>query len=123
MTIAFWCILVAGLLPYAAFSFAAAKLDPKMPRLAARNLEGLSARAYAAHLNHFEAFPFFAAAVIAAHLAEGPSATVNWLALAFIAVRIGHTAAYLADSQPARSACFTLGLILTIVIFVHPAFH
>ena len=123
MTIAFWCILVAGLLPYAVFSLSAAKLDPKLPRNAARHLEGLPARAYAAHQNHFEAFPFFAAAVIVAHLVEGASSTVNWLALAFIAVRIGHSAAYLADIQPVRSACFTIGLILTLAIFVHPAFR
>ena len=123
MTIAFWCVLIAALLPYVAFSFVANKLNPKQPRISARNLEGLPARAHAAQLNHFEAFPLFAAAVIIAHVLEGASTTVNMLAIAYIVVRIGFTAAYLADRQPIRSACFVVGLILAIAIFINPLFH
>ena len=123
MTVAIWCVLVAALLPYVPFGFAKRALDPRAPRLGAPQLEGLAARAYGAHLNAFEAFPFFAAAVIVSQLVEGPSATVGGLALAFIAVRIGHIAFYLADRPSLRSACFTLGLLLTLVIFIHPAFH
>jgi uncharacterized MAPEG superfamily protein len=122
MTVAFWCVLVAALLPYVPLGLAKSKLDRHLPRIGAQALEGLAARGYGAHLNGFEAFPFFAAAVIVSHLVEGASATVGWLALAFIVARIGHMAFYLADRPPLRSACFTLGLLLTIVIFVHPAF-
>ncbi len=85
MTIAFWCVFVAALLPYVPFGFASTKLDPHAPRLGAPALEGLAARAYGAHLNGFEAFPFFAAAVIVSHIVEGANATVGWLALAFVA--------------------------------------
>jgi uncharacterized MAPEG superfamily protein len=122
MTVAIWCILVAALLPYAPFAMIRG-LDHRAPRLGAAKLEGFAARAHGAHLNAFEAFPFFAAAVIVSQIVEGASATVGVLALAFLAVRIGHIAFYLADRPPLRSACFTLGLLLTLAIFIHPAFH
>lgn len=123
MTVAFWCVFVAAILPYVPFGLASGKLDPHAPRLGAPALEGLAARAYGAHLNGFEAFPFFAAAVIVSHIVEGASATVGWLALAFIVARLVHMAFYLTDRQPLRSASFFVGLALTVVIFIHPAFH
>jgi uncharacterized MAPEG superfamily protein len=123
MTLAFWCVFVAALLPYVPFGFASTRLDPHAPRLGAPALQGLAARAYGAHLNGFEAFPFFAAAVIVSHVVEGANATVGWLALAFIVARLAHMAFYLMDRQPLRSACFFVGLALTAVIFIHPAFH
>ena len=123
MTLAFWRVLVAALLPYVPFGLASPRLNPHAPRRAAAALEGLAARAYGAHLNGFEAFPFFAAAVIVSHLVEGANATVGWLALAFIVARLAHMAFYLMDRPPLRSAFFFLGLALTIVIFIHPAFH
>jgi uncharacterized MAPEG superfamily protein len=141
MTLAIWCVLVAAFLPYFPFGLARRRLDPHAPRLNAAQLDGLAARAdgapikpgggcavvaaraYGAHLNAFEAFPFFAAAVIVSQIVEGASATVGGLALAFVMARIGHIAFYLADRPPLRSACFTLGLALTLVIFIHPAFH
>ncbi len=121
MTIAFWCVLVAGLLPYAAFAVIAGSLDPHLPRLAAQKLDGMKARANGAHLNAFEAFGFFAAAVIIAHVIEGPNAITNGLAVAFIIARIGHLVFYLKDNQPLRSACFSLGLLCIIAIFLHAA--
>ena len=122
MTIAFWCVLIAAFLPYAAFGMVRG-LDPKLPRASAKELEGASLRAHGAHLNSFEAFAPFAAAVIIAHIAEGASATVNWLAIAFIVVRLGHTFFYVTDRQPFRTACFGVGLLLTVAIFINPLFH
>jgi uncharacterized MAPEG superfamily protein len=123
MTIAIWCVLVAALLPYTVFGPASARLDIKQPRRLVGDLEGLAARAYGAHLNHFESFPFFATAVIIAHMLSGASTLVNWLAVAYIAVRLFYTAMYLTDRQPLRSASFFVGLIIVIVIFVTPLFH
>jgi uncharacterized MAPEG superfamily protein len=73
MTFAFWCVLVAALLPYVPFSIAARPLDPNLPRKGAPNLEGMAARAYGAHFNAFEAFPPFAAAVIISHIVKAPA--------------------------------------------------
>jgi uncharacterized MAPEG superfamily protein len=123
MTIAIWCVLAAALMPYLVFGPAASKLNIKLPRTSALQLEGLPARAHGAHLNHFETFPFFAAAVIIAHMLEGASAVVNLLALAYIAIRVFYTAMYLTDRQPLRTASFFLGLFVAIAIFISPLFH
>ncbi len=123
MTLAFWCVLVAALLPYVPFGLASGKLDMRTPRSRAGDLEGLAQRAYGSHLNSFEAFPPFAAAVIVSHIVEGANSTVGWLALLFVVVRLAHMAFYLADRQPPRSAMFFVGMVVTIAIFVHPAFH
>ena len=123
MTVAFWCVLIAALLPYVPFGMVSSKLDRNTPRLGVAKLEGLQARAYGAHLNAFETFAPFAAAVIIAHIVEGASATINWLAVIYIVARLGHLGFYLADRQPLRSAAFFLGLLVTIIIFVQPAFH
>ena len=123
MTIAFWCVLIAALLPYVPFGFASGSLDRHTPRLGVPALQGVAARAYGAHLNAFETFAPFAAAVIIANAVEGASATTKFLAILYILARIGHLAAYLADRQPLRSTAFFVGLALTIVIFIQPAFH
>ena len=122
MTLAFWCVLIATFLPYVAFGVVRG-LDPKLPRASAKTLEGASLRAHSAHLNAFEAFPPFAAAVIIAHIAGGASAFVNGLAAAFIIVRLGHTYFYIKDRQPLRSACFGIGVLLTVAIFISPLFR
>lgn len=123
MTIALWCVLIAGLAPYVVFGPAAAKIDNRLPRVSARALEGLAARAHGAHLNFFESFPFFAAAVIVAHMLEGANPTVNWLAVLYIALRVVYTVLYFGNIQPFRTIVFFAGLIDAIVIFVNPAFH
>jgi len=75
MTIAFWCVLVAGFLPY--FGTLTAKIggdsfDNRNPRDWLDAQSGFRKRANAAQHNSFEAFPFFAAAVIIAHVAGAP---------------------------------------------------
>ena len=69
MTIALWCVLVAGILPYVATSIAKAgaeRYDNRDPRAWLDRQEGFRRRADNAQRNSFEAFPFFAAAVIVA---------------------------------------------------------
>ena len=73
MTVALWCILIAFLLPYLCIAIAKAGgkyrlSDNHDPRDFLDSLEGAPRRAYAAQLNSFEIAPFFAAAVIVAHL-------------------------------------------------------
>jgi uncharacterized MAPEG superfamily protein len=122
MTIAIWCILIAAVLPYVAFSFVKG-LDPNEPRVGVGSLVGQAARAYGAQLNAFETFPFFAAAVIVAHMVGGPSRIVDILAVVYVLVRIGHMAAYIAGRQPLRSAAFGLSSLAAIAIFVSPLFR
>jgi uncharacterized MAPEG superfamily protein len=122
MTIALWCVLIAAILPYVAFSFVQG-LDARHPRAAVSDLTGQAARAHAAQLNGFETFPFFAAAVIVSHIVGGPSAAANLLAVIYVVLRAGHLAAYLADRQPLRSAAFGLAQLAAIAIFILAAFR
>jgi uncharacterized MAPEG superfamily protein len=122
MTIAIWCILIAQILPYVAFSFVKG-IDPEQPRFQVGGLIGQSVRAYGAHLNGLETFPWFAAAVIVAHMVGGPSRIVDILAVIYILVRIGHLAAYLAGRQPLRTAAFTVAQFIALAIFVSPLFR
>ncbi len=66
MQVAIVCLLIAGLLPYLTIAVAKAQpdFDNHTPRDWESLLQGFRRRAHAAHLNHFEQFPFFAAAVI-----------------------------------------------------------
>jgi uncharacterized MAPEG superfamily protein len=122
MTIAISSILIAATLPYVAFAFVKG-LDPNQPRDHVGDLSGRSARAHGAHLNGLETFPWFAAAVIVAHMIGGPSRTGDVLAVVYVLLRLGHMAAYIAGRQPLRSAAFGLGQLTAVAIFVSPLFR
>ena len=122
MTIAVWCILIAATLPYVAFGFVKG-VDPDAPRVGVGELVGQSLRAYGAHLNGLETFPWFAAAVIVSHMVGGPSRIVDILAVVYILLRTGHMAAYIGGRQPLRSAAFGLAQFVAVAIFVSPLFR
>lgn len=119
MTIAFWCVLVAGLLPYAAAGFAKSKkgFDNANPREWLSKQAGFRARANAAQLNSFEALPLFAAAVIIAHLRGGPSHTIDLLAIGFIAARVIYIGLYLANLASLRSLSWLVGIVCVVAMF------
>lgn len=125
MTIAYWCVLAAALLPWVSVAIAkygAERYNNRYPRAWLDKQQGFRARAAAAHLNAFEAFPFFAAAVIIAHLTQVPQSRLDNLALSFVAARIAYLACYLADWHQARSIVWLLGLLACIAIFVSASF-
>lgn len=119
MTIAFWCVLVAAMLPYLTIAIGKydRKYDNRSPRDWEDRLEGKQRRAVFAHYNHFEAFAVFAAAVIVAHLAGASQAWSNVLAVAFISFRVAYTWAYLADRHLLRSILWALGMACVIGLF------
>lgn len=123
MTIAFYSIFVACLLPYVAFSFVAKDLDIQNPRVSARNLVDGKARAYGAHLNNFETLPFFIAAVLINHILLQANSTVDMLAVAYVIVRLGFTFSYIKGLCPMRSIIFGIGLLINIVLFLFPVFN
>ena len=123
MTIALWCVLIAGILPVLTTGIAkwGTALDNNHPRDWANGLTGYRRRAYAAHQNAYEAFPFFAAAVLVATWTEAPQGIVNMLSLLFILARIGYTGTYMADLATPRSIFWIVGWATTIAIFTSPA--
>lgn len=124
MTTAFWCVLVAAYLPI--FWASIAKLsgsgfsmaNNRTPREFVDELQGWRKRAHWAHLNAFEAFPPFAAAVIIGHLLGMPQQQLNTLALAFVALRLLHGVFYLADWGTLRSLVWTGSVGCVVAIFV-----
>ena len=123
MSLAFWALFVAGLLPVVVVFIAKADpdLDVYNPRDVHLKQTGLRKRAYGAHLNGLEAFPLFAVAVITATM-RGVSPT--WLdsaAGSWLVVRVLYTAVYLADMARIRPALWFLSVLISTAIFVLPA--
>ncbi len=120
MTTALWCVLVAGLLPYAATLTAkgGAAFDNRNPRAWLAGQTGWRARANAAQLNAFEAFPLFAAAVLAAQQLHAPQARVDALAVVFVAARVAYFAMYLANRHVLRSIVWFVGITAAVAIFL-----
>ena len=121
MTIALWCVLIAALLPYLATTIAKAgaeRFNNRDPRAWLARQGGFRARANAAQMNSFEAFPFFAAAVIVAQMLQASQDRVDALAVIFVVVRAGYIVCYLADWHWARSVLWLVGWLATITIFV-----
>jgi uncharacterized MAPEG superfamily protein len=123
MPIAYWCILVAVFMPLvlAVYSKSGSR-DNNAPRDDAENLSGAKRRAYAAHQNALENFPFFAVAVVAALSFGATITTLNGLAVLYIAFRIAHALCYIADKATLRSAAYSGAFFTNIAIFVLPAF-
>ena len=121
MTIAFWCVLVAGFLPY--FGTLTAKIggdsfDNRNPRDWLDAQSGFRKRANAAQHNSFEAFPFFAAAVIIAHVAGAPQGRIDLFAVVFILARLFYIAFYVADMATLRSLAWFVGLGSVVALFL-----
>ena len=121
MTVALWCVLAAALLPYLASTIAKAgggRYDNRDPRAWLERQDGFRVRANDAQLNSFEAFPFFAVAVIVAQMLQAPQERVDALAVIFIAARLAYLACYLADWHWARSVTWLVGWLACILLFV-----
>ena len=122
MTIAFWCVLAAAVMPYIlgiAAKTSKPKYDNAQPRNFLNSLEGWGERANWAHQNSLEAFPFFAAAVvIASMIGKINPATLDLLAIGFIVARVLYAFCYIANQASLRSLVWCAGLSCCISMLV-----
>lgn len=124
MTVAFWCVLIAILLPYLFTGFAKFQggFGPREnhnPRDFLNTLEGSRKRAHWAQQNSFEVTPGFIAAVIIAQLAHtAPQATIDGIAVAFVVSRLLYGICYIGDWASARSLVWFFGIGCIIALFV-----
>ena len=121
MKISFLCVLIAGLLPYLgtmAAKWGFRRYDNHNPRQWLGEQTGFRARGNAAQANSFEAFPFFAAGVIIATLAQVDVAVVEGLAVTFVVARVGYIVCYVADKAAWRSIFWLVGLMSVVALFV-----
>ncbi|RZA18769.1 MAG: hypothetical protein EOP93_10410 [Lysobacteraceae bacterium] len=125
MSIAYWCILIAAALPYVWVSFAksgAADYNNKDPRGWIAKQDSYRIRnANGAHLNAFEAFAPFAAAVLMAQFAGVDVARISMLAMAFVAFRILHGIFYLTAIHRLRSLAWLGGFACVAALMVSAA--
>ena len=122
MSIAYWCILAAAVLPYVWYGAArafAGRVDNHDPRLGMSQLaEGRARRANNAQYNAFEAFAPFAAAVLMAQFAGVDAARISQLAIAFVVLRVLHGLFYVADVHALRSLAWGLGYACVVWLMV-----
>ena len=131
MIIAYWCVLIAGVLPLACTylakfgpaprapgDVAPTRFDNRSPRdwLAAQT--GVRARANAAQANSFEAFPLFAIGVVIAVAQHVPVAPIDLLAVVFIVARIGFIGFYVGDLPGLRSTAWLVGFAASIGLYL-----
>ncbi len=121
MSIALWCVLIAGLLPYVATAvtkIGGRNYDNNNPRSWLARQEGFRARAHAAHQNSWEAFALFTAAVLVSRAAHGALPRVDTLAMVFIGARLVYIPMYVAGWGALRSLVWAVGFACTVWIFL-----
>ena len=118
MALAYWCILIAALLPYLWVGIAkesGERYDNRNPRAwQARQDNPRSQRANAAQLNAFEAFAPFAAAVLMAQAAGVDAARIGQLAVAFVVLRVLHGLFYVLGIAALRSLAWAGGIAVVV---------
>ncbi len=126
LTVAYWCVLVASLLPIVCAGLAKWGMfgtprrqggyDNHHPRQWLAKQTDWRARANAAQANSFEALPFFIGAVIIAHQLGASQLRLDVLAFLFIVLRLLYIMMYVADLATVRSVLWTLALVANIAI-------
>ena len=125
-TIAYWCVLVAAILPIVCAGIAKSGMfstprrdggyDNNNPRAWLARQTEWRARANAAQANTFEALPFFFAAVIIAHQLQARQTVVDILAFVFVVLRVAYIMMYVADMAKTRSAIWITALLVNVWI-------
>lgn len=123
MTFAYWCLLFSIFMPYiftglAKFGDPNKKFDNNAPREFLEKQEGWQKRAHWAQLNHFEAFPPFAAALLVAHQMQGNQSTINLLAVSWVVLRLFYGMCYIKDWANLRSLVWAAALLVVVALFV-----
>lgn len=123
MTIAYWCIFVAILLPViftGIAKFSGPGYKPKhnlAPRAFLNELQGYRQRANWAQMNTFESVPGFMAAVIIAHQIGGDQTLIDGLAVSYIILRVIYGALYLANKGLPRTIVWTMAVGCILGLF------
>ncbi|MDZ7891902.1 MAG: MAPEG family protein [Rhodoferax sp.] len=127
-TVAYWCVLIAALLPivcagiakYGQIGVSRSKggYDNVNPREWLARQTDWRARANGAQANSFEALPFFIGAVIIAHQLGAPQARLDVLAFLFIVLRLLYIMMYVAGMGNLRSAVWFAALAVNVGILL-----
>ena len=126
LTVAYWCVLVAALLPIGCAWLAksgqmtksrrAGGFDNQHPRDWLSRQTDWRARANAAQANSFEALPFFIGAVVIAHQLGAHQGMLDILAFVFVVLRVVYILLYVGGQASARSLVWSLALAVNVGI-------
>ena len=126
LTLAYWAVLVAALLPIVCAGIAKwgafgksrrdGGYDNHDPRAWLARQSDWYARANAAQANSFEALPFFIGAVIIAHLLGAGQTLLDMLALLYVMLRVFYILMYVSDMPTVRSAVWAAAFLVNIAI-------
>ncbi len=128
-TLAYWCVLIAAILPIVCASIAKWGMSGKPrreggydndnPRAWLARQTDWRARANAAQANSFEALPFFIGAVIIAQQLGAQQARLDILAFVFIVLRMMYIMMYVGGLSTVRSLIWALAFAVNIgILFI-----
>lgn len=128
-SLAYWCVLMAALLPVSCAGIAkwgmfgkspqTGGFDNDNPRAWLSRQTDWRARANAAQANSFEALPFFIGAVIIAHQLGANQTRLDVLAFIYIVLRMLFIMMYVAGLSTPRSIAWTLAFAVNIgILFI-----
>lgn len=127
-SVAYWCVLIAALLPILCAGLAKwgtfqiprreGGFDNANPRAWLARQKDWRGRANAAQANSFEALPFFIGAVVIAHQLGAHQARLDILAFVYIVLRLLFIMMYVAGLPTARSILWTLAFVVNIGILL-----
>lgn len=125
-TVAFWCVLVAAVLPFVCAGIAKSGsmgksraeggFDNADPRAWLARQTDWRARANAAQANSFEALPFFIGAVIIAHLLGAYQTRLDLLAFLFVVLRMMYIMMYVSGMATLRSIVWAAAFLVNVAI-------
>lgn len=126
LTLAYWTVLVAALLPIACAGLAKWGMfskprreggyDNHNPRAWLAQQGDWRARANAAQANSFESLPFYIGAVIIAHQLGAFQTRLDLMAFLYVVLRLMYILFYLADMATLRNLVWTVALAVNIAI-------
>ncbi len=123
MTIAYWCVFVAIIMPViftGIAKFAGKGYEPKdnlAPRDFLAKLQGFRQRANWVQLNTHESIPGFMAAVIISHQLQGDQSMIDLLAVAYIVLRLIYGVLYMANVGLLRTVVWSMGVACILGLF------
>jgi uncharacterized MAPEG superfamily protein len=128
-SLAYWCVLVAAILPIVCAGIAKSGMfgkprreggyDNENPRVWLARQTDWRARANAAQANSFEALPFFIGAVIIAQQLGAHQTRLDILAFVFVVLRMMYIMMYIAGLAGVRSLIWTLAFATNVgILFI-----
>lgn len=127
ISVAYWCILIAVILPYVWTTIAKSGgkgYNNKDPRgWTARQENPRTRYANGAQLNSFESNPVFIGSVLMAQFAHLPEQTIALCSIIYVIARVLHGVFYISAQHALRSLVWFVGIGAVFYLIVQSALH